>query len=102
MNQERRHIVQAEATEDELFNVVQYYNDGKWEELSSRVPLATAWGRFVSATNSIGARIGTVKQLLITDCKTESVCVDWQFGPGIVFPTRADCDAMAQGKTITS
>jgi len=97
-----RFIVQAESTPDELFNVVQYFSDGKWEELSHHVPAETAFERFRSATMSIGASIGTTASVLITDVKTESVCAEWRYGKGIVFPTQDYCIAMAAGRKVST
>lgn len=75
----------------DLFNVVQYHPDGTYEYTMRAATAMAAVTESRIITQSVGARVGLVKRVMITNMADEC-CFDWQFGKGIVFPRPEDME----------
>jgi len=73
---------------DELFSVYQFFLDGTYECVRSRVFLEDAVRAAKHYTSSVGARIGTTQRVIITDNGDRTV-FEWKRGEGITFPEKA-------------
>lgn len=69
----------------EEFSVCQFFEDDSYEYVRRYVDPEAAMIAFKHYTNSVGARIGTTKRVIITD-GGDSINMEWQFGKGITFP----------------
>lgn len=67
------------------FSVWQFFADEVHEPLLRFVDGRTAVERARHATLSVGARIGTVRRVIITDGGDHTV-FEWRFGEGVTFP----------------
>jgi hypothetical protein len=74
---------------DELFNVVQFFDDGTNEYVRKNVTAMEAVVAAKHFCNSVGAQIGMVTQVMITNGLDEC-CFLWKYGEGIVFPKPED------------
>ena len=69
----------------ETFSVVQFFPNGTHEYLERSVPPQAAVERFFEAQLTVGARIGAVHRLIITDAD-DFIAAEWVFGRGLTFP----------------
>lgn len=67
------------------FNVVQFFPSGDYEYVRRNVSPEEAMEAFKHYTTSVGAKLGTTTQVLVTD-GGDCVNAEWKFGPGYVFP----------------
>lgn len=67
------------------FSVCQFFEDESYEYVRRFVIAEEAMKAFQHYTNSVGARIGTTKRVIITD-GGDCINMEWQFGKGITFP----------------
>jgi len=74
------------------FSVVQYFIDDSYERVREFVSAEEAMKAFQHYITCVGARIGTTKRVMITD---GGDCTNalWEFGKGLVYPTKEDCEA---------
>jgi hypothetical protein len=69
----------------EKFNVVQFFDDGTYEYVRRNVDAEEAVNAAKHYCTSVGAKLGMVRQVLITD-QGDITVFQWKFGEGIVFP----------------
>jgi len=67
------------------FSVVQFFQNGTHKYLARSVPPQAAVERFFEAQFTVGARIGAVHRLIITDAD-DFIAAEWVFGRGLTFP----------------
>ena len=75
-----------QQTNDDRFNVVQFFADGSQELALVSEPADKAVPTAVSLASSVGAQIGNTKTVIITD-STDKINWHWEYGQGIVFPS---------------
>jgi hypothetical protein len=69
------------------FNVVQFFEDDSYEFVCRRVSAEVAVTTAKRSTETIGARIGTVRRVIITDAG-DYTNFEWKFGEGVTYPPR--------------
>lgn len=67
------------------FSVAQFFADGTHEYVGRWLDAKAACTMAVRYATSVGAKIGTTRQVIITDSLDFTVW-DWRFGEGMVFP----------------
>lgn len=72
------------------FNVVQFFADDTYEYVRRNVSAEEAVTTAHGYCNSVGAKIGTTRRVIITD-GDDYTNFEWKFGEGVIFPTREDC-----------
>jgi len=77
----------------ELYNVVQFFPDGQHEYVRKAVPALEAVQAVQHYTQSVAARMGVVKRVIITDMM-DCTCFEWQDGK-ITFPTQQTMDEVS-------
>ena len=77
----------------ELYNVVQFFPDGQHEYVRKAVPDLEAVKAVQHYTQSVAARMGVVKRVIITDMM-DCTCFEWQDGK-ITFPTQQTMDEVS-------
>lgn len=73
------------------FSVCQFFVDDSYEYTDRFVDIETAMKSANSLSHSVGAKIGTTKRVIITD-GGDCVCLEWQYGKGLVYPTKEDIE----------
>lgn len=69
----------------ERYNVCQFFEDGSYEYLGRALPAEVVVPMAVVACQSLGARLGTTKRVIITD-EGDFTNWEWVHGKGIVYP----------------
>ena len=69
---------------DEKFNVCQFFEDGSYEYVRRFVPAEEAVKAAHHYCNSVAARMGITKRVIITD-GGDSINFEWKFGEGVTF-----------------
>lgn len=69
----------------ELFNVVQFFPDESYEYVERGMRPEEAVNLAKRLTESLGARVGLVSRLIITD-SGDFTCFEWRYGEGAIFP----------------
>ena len=69
----------------ELFNVVQFFEDDSYEYVRTAVQAQEAVSAAKHYCTSVGARMGVVKRVIITDAG-DSTFFEWRRGVGQVWP----------------
>jgi hypothetical protein len=72
---------------EELFNVVQFFEDDTSEYVRRLVPAEEAMKAAYHYCNSVGVRLGFVKRVIVTDV-LDCINFEWQSDKGVVFPPR--------------
>jgi hypothetical protein len=67
------------------FSVYQWFADGSYEVVLKLVSDERAVRVAQQLTESIGAKIGITRQIMITD-GGDSCVFEWKFGEGVTFP----------------
>jgi hypothetical protein len=67
------------------YSVVQFFEDDSNETVRSRVGAHEAAEAVRHYCNSVGARLGFTKRVIITDLE-DIITFEWKHGEGIVFP----------------
>lgn len=67
------------------FNVVQFFPDETYEYVRRNVGAKEAVDAAHHYSHSVGARMGTTRRVIITDCD-DYVVFEWKFGEGVTFP----------------
>lgn len=85
----------------EAFRVWVYYQDGTYREVRERTNVQYDSKRAIGLVNQIlsGPKCagGEYSRVMITD--RDDLCTfDWQYGKGVVFPTKQDTDKHRQVK----
>jgi hypothetical protein len=80
------------------FSVYQFFADGKYERVLSWVDDMTAVKGAAQLTNSVGARTGITRRVIITDGLDFTVW-EWKFGEGVVYPPPEAAAATQQQET---
>ena len=75
------------------FSVCQFFEDGSYEYVRRWVTAEEAMTAVKHYITCVGARIGTTKRVIITD-GGDNCAFEWKFGEGVVFPTKADIEAI--------
>lgn len=70
---------------DNEFSVCQFFEDNSYEYVCRFVPPEEAMKKFQRYTNSVGARMGITKRVIITD-GGDCINIEWEFGKGITYP----------------
>lgn len=70
---------------NETFNVVQFFANDSYEYVRRRVTPLEATVAAHHYCSSVGARLGIVNRVIITD-SGDLTCFEWIYGKGIVFP----------------
>jgi hypothetical protein len=78
---------------DEHFTVYQFFPNGDYEEVVSRVDAKVAVETAHSLTTSVGGRIGTTVEVIITD-DGDCTCFHWKFGEGVLYPPPPSSDPL--------
>jgi len=84
---------------DERFNVVQFFPDEIWERVGERLEAEAAVRMAKRLTESVGARIGTTRRVIIEDGGGHTV-FEWKHGEGVTFPTPAQIDDMTRSREL--
>jgi len=72
---------------DLQFNVVQFFANGDSEVVRENVGAKAAVEAAKHYTSSIGARLGMVRRVIITDAGDDTN-FEWKYGEGITYPLR--------------
>lgn len=75
-------------SDDELFSVVQFFPDDSYEYVCRNTPARQAVETAKRMTETLGARLGTTRRVIITD-DGDCTCFEWKFGEGVTFPARS-------------
>ena len=75
---------------EELFTVWTWFEDGSYEPDGPPVPGEAAIKRAFGITQSVGARMGVVKEIRVVD-RGDETCFHWKDGV-ILFPTPEDIE----------
>lgn len=67
------------------FSVYQYFRDGGYERTDEHVDKQRACDRFAHFTQSVGAKVGAVVKVMMTD-GGDDCCMLWEYGRGVTFP----------------
>lgn len=78
---------------EDKFNVVQFFVDGQYEYVRRAVSAEEAVKAAQHYTQSVGARIGTTKCVIVTDMM-DCTCFEWEDGK-ITFPTQQIMDEVS-------
>jgi hypothetical protein len=73
--------------DDELFSVYAFFPDETSMLDLDHVDAETAVNAAKRLTESLGARMGTTRRVIIVDAD-DNTCFMWVFGKGVVFPER--------------
>jgi hypothetical protein len=74
------------------YSVCQFFEDGSYEYVRRWVSAEEAMKAVQHYINSVGARMGLVKRVIVTD-GGDMTNFEWEYGKGIVFPTKEMLDA---------
>lgn len=69
----------------ELFNVCQFFKDGTYEYVRKNVTAEEAMKAFAHYTNSVGAKLGFTKRVIVTD-GGDCINAEWKLGEGYTYP----------------
>lgn len=69
---------------EELFSVCQFFEDGHYEYVRRHVSPEEAVRVAVHYCNCVGAQMGIVRRVIITD-SGDCTNFEWQYGKGITF-----------------
>jgi hypothetical protein len=72
----------------DLFNVIQFFADDSYEYVRRSVTAEEAVKACGHYCNSVGARMGFTKRVIITDAG-DCVVFEWVNGEGVTFPPKA-------------
>ena len=72
---------------DGEFSVYQFFKDESIapECVAHHVDVPTAGNKFAHYTQSVGAKLGLVVRVIMTD-GGDHTCMEWQHGRGVTFP----------------
>jgi hypothetical protein len=70
------------------FSVCQFFEDGTSEYVRRLVSAEEAVQAAKHYTESVGARLGMTRRVIITD-GGDCTAFEWKFGEGVTFPPRA-------------
>jgi hypothetical protein len=70
---------------DGEFSVYQFFKDGQYERVADHVDVPTAMNKFAHFINSVGAKLGVVVRVIVTD-GGDHTAVEWINGQGVTFP----------------
>lgn len=73
---------------EDLFSVVQFFQDESYEYVRERVSAQEAVEAAKHYCMSVGAQVGTTRRVIITDDGDDTV-FEWKFREGITFPLEA-------------
>lgn len=82
------------------FSVCSYFHDGSYEYELRGVDASTAINCAHRIAGSVGGRIGLVARIIITDAG-DCINWEWQFGKGVVYPTKEDLKRYEQEAPTT-
>lgn len=82
---------------EDMFNVVQFFEDGSYEYVRRNVSPKEAGAAMAHYTRSVGARMGMVKRVIITDMM-DCTCFEWEYQKGITFPKTDAIDPTKEPK----
>jgi hypothetical protein len=69
----------------ETFNVCQFFQDKTYEYVRRGVSAEEAIKAYKHYTTSVGARLGTTVQVIVTD-SGDYINMEWTFAEGYVYP----------------
>lgn len=69
------------------FSVCQFFKDGSYEYVRRFVSAEEAVNAAKHYTESVGARMGMTRRVIITD-GGDSTSFEWKFGEGVTYPPR--------------
>jgi hypothetical protein len=69
---------------DDEFSVYQFFPDDSCEKVLERVGPEEAVRMAKQLSESVGARIGTTRRIIITD-GLDCCCFEWTYGKGVTF-----------------
>ena len=78
-------VVNEDVLPEELFNVVQFFDDESSEYVRRGVPIENAMDAAKHYTSSVATRMGWVVRVIITDM-LDRTCFEWINGKGVTFP----------------
>jgi hypothetical protein len=93
----RKHL-DFQNTMVDTFSVYQFFRDGRYEAVASRVSAEEAVTIAQRLTNSVRARIGTIVRIVIAD-GDECCCFEWGYGRGVLFDAQLTKAAVADNAT---
>jgi hypothetical protein len=67
------------------FSVYQFFKDGQYEMVRNHVSAEKAMKAFTHYTTCVGARVGIICRVIITD-GCDFTNMEWEYGKGIVYP----------------
>jgi hypothetical protein len=70
------------------FNVCQFFADDSYEYVARHIDSASAVDLAMRLTDTLGARLGTTRRVIITD-GGDDTNFEWLYGKGVTFPQRA-------------
>jgi hypothetical protein len=71
------------------FSVYQFFPGGSYERAASFVTAETAVKTAKRLTETVGARLGVVERVIITDGGDDTV-FEWKPGEGVTYPNRSE------------
>jgi hypothetical protein len=74
---------------EELFNVCQFFEDDSYEYVRTNVPAEEAVKAAHHYCNSVGAKLGMTRRVIITDMG-DCTNFEWKYGEGVTYPPRED------------
>lgn len=69
----------------ELFSVTQFFKDDSYETVREWVTAEEAMKAFAHYTNSVGAKLGFTKRVIVTD-DCDCINAEWKHGEGYTYP----------------
>lgn len=70
---------------DERYSVYQFFPDESYEQNATGLNDKSAVLRAKALTETVGARIGTTRRVIITD-SGDCIVFEWKYGEGVTFP----------------
>ena len=74
-------------TERPEYSVYQFFPDERYEPVARLIGAEEAVRLAKQLSESLGARLGTTRRIIITDGGDETV-FQWEYGRGVTFPSR--------------
>jgi hypothetical protein len=71
------------------FSVYQFFENDDYERVREFVSAEEAVQAAMHYTSSVGAKLGVVKRVIITD-GGDCTCFEWLFGQGVVYPPKEE------------
>lgn len=81
------------------FSVCQFFEDDTYEYVRRYVSAEEAVKAAVHYTSSVGAKLGVIKRVIITD-GDDYINLEWVFGKGVTYPPKGECPTLNPRETL--